>query len=579
MTNSPAMRTDRQARSLLFSLLRQTRWPLAIAGVACVVNGISSVWLIATVNKALTATETELARLAWMFVGICLLTLVSRVLGSLLFARLSQGTMSRLRQYVSRRVSGASYRHTELLGAARAQAIVTEDATNVSMFFVALPNLVMHGSIVLGCLIYLAWLSLPTFAAACAVILLGSLGYRLGDSKAIDSLNRAGREQDRLFQHFSSLFFGAKELKLNTGKADAFLTESIDPAIDAVSRHRTVAFSAYAMGVGWILFLVYIFIGAVVFQFTGFSDVSATSLAGYVIVFLFMLVPLDGLLNNIPTINEARVSLLRLDQFIAELPNPESAATPAALAQQNSFSSIRLSGLAHTYYHEKEDGFFTLGPLDLTFAPGELTFLIGGNGSGKTTLAKLLVGLYVPESGVMELDGVPVTDGNRIAYRQLFSAVFSDFHLFESLLGVHLESLDERANALLKKLHLDHKVQVSNGRFSTRALSQGQRKRLALVAAYLEDRPFYIFDEWAADQDPVFKAVFYQELLPELKANRKAVLVITHDDRYFHLADHCLKMENGQLLQSETNAAMPVMAADLPVVACTAASAVRATGA
>jgi putative pyoverdin transport system ATP-binding/permease protein len=113
--------------------------------------------------------------------------------------------------------------------------------------------------------------------------------------------------------------------------------------------------------------------------------------------------------------------------------------------------------------------------------------------------------------------------------------------------GEGKSDLDERGNQLIARLHLQHKVQVKNGAFTTQALSQGQRKRLALVVAYLEDRPFMVFDEWAADQDPHFKDVFYYEVLAELKAQGKTVLVISHDDRYFHLADRLLRLENGQL--------------------------------
>jgi putative ATP-binding cassette transporter len=94
-------------------------------------------------------------------------------------------------------------------------------------------------------------------------------------------------------------------------------------------------------------------------------------------------------------------------------------------------------------------------------------------------------------------------------------------------------------------------VSISEGTLSTTQLSQGQRKRLALLTAYLEDRPIYVFDEWAADQDPTFKRIFYEQLLPDLKHRGKAVLVITHDDRYFPLADRIVRLENGQLLQDE----------------------------
>jgi putative ATP-binding cassette transporter len=89
---------------------------------------------------------------------------------------------------------------------------------------------------------------------------------------------------------------------------------------------------------------------------------------------------------------------------------------------------------------------------------------------------------------------------------------------------------------------------VKDGKLSTTELSQGQRKRLALLTAYLEDRPVYVFDEWAADQDPLFKTVFYERLLLDLKARGKTVLVITHDDRYYHIADRIIKLDDGQVV-------------------------------
>jgi len=126
--------------------------------------------------------------------------------------------------------------------------------------------------------------------------------------------------------------------------------------------------------------------------------------------------------------------------------------------------------------------------------------------------------------------------------------VFADFFLFEALLGLTSPALDRRAQAYLQRLALTDKVRIEQGRLSTLDLSQGQRKRLALLTAYLEDRPVYVFDEWAADQDPFFKNVFYMELLPELKASGKTIFVISHDDRYYHLADRLIKLEDGQVV-------------------------------
>src|SRR5262249_20380169 len=148
--------------------------------------------------------------------------------------------------------------------------------------------------------------------------------------------------------------------------------------------------------------------------------------------------------------------------------------------------------------------------------PTQLTFIIGGNGSGKSTLAKVLSGLYVPATGSLWLGETRISDLNREWYRQHFSVIFSDFHLFEDLPPIERKSSFD-VERYLDALGLSHKVRIENGRFSTIALSQGQRKRLALLSAVLEDRPIYIFDEWAADQDPTFKKVFYRSLLGDLK--------------------------------------------------------------
>jgi putative ATP-binding cassette transporter len=190
---------------------------------------------------------------------------------------------------------------------------------------------------------------------------------------------------------------------------------------------------------------------------------------------------------------------------------------------------------------------FQLGPINLTLKPGQLVFIIGGNGSGKSTLAKVITGLYEPQSGEIYLNNKLITETNLEWYRQHFSAIFSDFYLFDSYLGFNDPNLDQKILNYLHLLKLAHKVQVKNGVLSTINLSFGQRKRLALLNVYLENRPIYLFDEWAADQEPEFREFFYQHLLKELKEQGKIVIVITHDDRYFHLADHLIKLDYGQV--------------------------------
>ncbi|HEU4456002.1 MAG TPA: cyclic peptide export ABC transporter, partial [Longimicrobium sp.] len=312
-------------------------------------------------------------------------------------------------------------------------------------------------------------------------------------------------------------------------------------------RYAVVSSTIFSTAAGWGQLVVFTMVGLLLFVVPTLVAVDLPTLTGYALILLYIATPLDAILGTVPDLIRANVSWERLRKLGIFLDQSQSAAAAAPAAPARP-ATLELVGATHTYRREGEDGSFTLGPVDLRLPPGEVVFLVGGNGCGKTTLAKMILGLYSPESGELRVDGAPVAEAERDAYMQRFAVVFSDFFLFESLLGLESDDLDRRAAEYLEALGLAHKVRVEDGKLSTTALSQGQRKRLALLTAYLEDRPVYLFDEWAADQDPTFKRVFYERLLPELKARGKTVLVITHDDQYFGLADRVVKLDAGQVV-------------------------------
>lgn len=530
---------------MLSHLIRQSRSLLIAAGMGSVVAGICSVLLVAQINAALTSDlPADRATVALRFAVIALAAMLSQMAASVLFERLGQRAHAELRRFISARVVGTPLRRLEEIGSARVQSALAEHSAHVAEFFTSLPTVLVNAIIVTGCLVYMAWLSWPVFIAAVLVIGLGSLGYMLAQRRAMQHLDIAAREQDRLFGHFRSLIEGAKELRLHAAKRRRFSRDVLGGSIEAVRRERTFGVSVFLVAASWGNFLVYAFIGLVLFLLVGDGPDRARVMTGFALVFVYMVAPLENLLLALPRANLARASGARIDEITRELDAGDAEATAAG---SSTFSGLTLQGVTHRYFHEGANDIFTLGPVDLSFAPGQITFLVGGNGSGKTSLAKLLTGLYQPEQGAITFNGEAVNDQTRDRYRQLFSAIFSDFHLFDQLLDSNAAELDARGNRLIQKLLLHHKVRIENGAFTTQALSQGQRKRLALVVTYLEDRPVVVFDEWAADQDPVFKDVFYRELLPELKAMGKCVLVISHDDRYFSLADRLVKIESGQV--------------------------------
>jgi len=537
----------------LWFLVKGSRQRLLLAIGMSLVSGFGNAAMVALINQALSASREQLVELGLRFLVIGVVVLITRTASQTLFMSLGQNAKASLRMKTIDRISGAPFAYVERQGSARSLGVLTQDLDAIVVLFVGLPGLVMNGAVIAGCLVYLGLLSWQVLVFAAVTVLIGSAGFHAANTRGMFHLRSSRRREDALVRHFRALFDGAKELKLHRARMREFIDGTLATNVEAVRVQRTRGYVLYAAAASWGSFIFFAFIGCVLFVLTRYLPVTPHVMSGYAMIFLYMIMPIEGLLSAIPNLSTARVALERVEQVNAELPIEQTVAAPQATA----FESIVLEGVTHRYFREKENDVFTLGPVNLSFRPGELVYLIGGNGSGKTTLAKMLVGLYTPESGRILLNGEEVGEAQRDAYRQHFSVVFSDFFLFDTLLGIRLDNVDRAAHALLEDLQLAHKVKIENGVFSTLELSQGQRKRLALLVSYLEDRPFYLFDEWAADQDPLFKDVFYRRLLPELKAKGKTVVVITHDDRYFHLADRYIKLDFGQVIEEGAGGAHP----------------------
>jgi putative ATP-binding cassette transporter len=309
--------------------------------------------------------------------------------------------------------------------------------------------------------------------------------------------------------------------------------------------------SSFAFADGWSQLAFFGFIGVVLFAIPSFEPISQSIRVAAVLVVLYLMGPLDIILTWIPVLGRARASLSKVQALIPSLERQGDEADDRRFSRRRLAlrSSVKLEGVTFSYCDGRDDTSFMLGPVDLTLRPGEVVILAGGNGSGKTTLVELISGLSKPDSGVVRLDGRMLEDQDRDAYRQLFSVVFADGHLFPDFLGLRGDSIESRACYGLERLGLAGRVSVRGSSFSTLDLSQGQRRRLALLGALLEDRPISIFDEWAANQDPSFKHMFYHTLLPELRAAGKALLIISHDENHFDIADRVLRLQDGRLIE------------------------------
>jgi putative pyoverdin transport system ATP-binding/permease protein len=523
------------------------------------ISGGCSVLLLSQINQSVQpAAGAGTTASLGLFLGLVILTLITSLVSQLLLVGISQNAVYRLRLKLSRWILASPLADLEALGANRLMATLTEDVDTLSRAVFDLPFFCINIALVLGCLLYLASLSGVVFLGVVLFLALAVATIQSMMLLAMRRLKRAREQQDQLFKHLQAITQGIKELKLHYWRRQQFFQEDLSGTA-AASRDAKVEglrILAVASSLGELLFFV--IMGLLVFGLPAWQpQQSPALLSGYVLTITYLTRPLQAILQILPSFSYATVALQKIETLGLSLKERREPKVELAAPETQLLQGLELQQVCHDYRQEGGDteDQFRLGPIDLTLRPGELVFIVGGNGSGKSTLAKLITGLYAPSSGQIIWDAQVVDTQNREEYRQLFTAVFADFYLFERLLGLanaaHTldhQALDNQAQAYLSDLHLQDKVQVSAGCLSTLALSQGQRKRLALLTAYLEDRPIYLFDEWASDQDPFFRDVFYRQLLPELKQRGKTILVISHDDRYFDVADRILKLDYGKVV-------------------------------
>jgi putative ATP-binding cassette transporter len=525
------------------------RSPGAVAMVVGgnIVSGFSMIGLLAIINIVLQGRPVSRELLIWVFVSLCLVVPVSRCSSELLLTRLAQDSLFDLQMHLARRIAGAPLRYLEDLGIPRLLAVLTQDLQVLTDALVYVPITCVNFTIIACGLIYLSWLSRMVLVTILGFIVLSSVIYRLATSKAAKSLRLSRAATDGLYHHLRSLLRGAKELKLHQRRRRAFFSQVLHSSASAVRDHNVAGLAASIGAGAWVQMSSFVLIGMLLLAIP-LLKLSMQDRIGYTVTLIFILGPVQVLLSRVSRFNLAEVALHKIEDLGRNL-TALHAEVDSAMQHDapREFKRLDLIDVTHAYRPEGKIDNFIVGPVSLSLVPGEVVFLIGGNGSGKTTLAKLLVGLYVPADGEICLNGQMITDANRECYRQHFSAIFADFHLFDRFLGLEGPELDRDAREFLARLELDHAVEIKDGTLSTTKLSQGQRKRLALLTAYVEDRSIYVFDEWAADQDPAFKRVFYHNFLPALKAKGKAVFVISHDERYYNVADRVIQLNCGRI--------------------------------
>jgi putative ATP-binding cassette transporter len=484
-----------------------------------------------------------------VFMFIILVFIWARKTLSLAVVRISQTLFWKLRKDVLSIVLNANYQQLSSRKSNVHTAILNDVyvLTDASLSIIGFSSSVI---LAISCLIYMSTISLVLFSITLVIAILGATVYHLSSSRNRKQFQTSRKLETTFQENLHAILNGFKEIFIEPKKGKSIFENNINKIARESYSNNMSAYTGFINNqiTGQVLF--YVLISSILLVFSFFLRIKAVDTVSFVFTLLYLLGSIESIMVLLPGIMRARVASNHLMDLKKELEEANFFnASPEKYIRKSEFEQITVSNLEFIY--GGDDKPFRIGPVSLEIQKGDVIFIYGGNGSGKTTLVHCILGLNIPSAGEIFLNGIPVNNSNYPYYRTLFSVVFSDFYLFNELHGLDKVDL-EKWNAYVQLFELEDKVKIEGKSFSTTNLSAGQRKRLALIAALLEEKPILVIDEWAADQDPYFRAKFYTEIIPALKQDGVTIIAITHDDKFYYCADRLYKMNYGLLVEEKT---------------------------
>ncbi|MEX2601026.1 MAG: cyclic peptide export ABC transporter [Balneolaceae bacterium] len=518
-------------------------------------SGLSNAVILFIINgAAATVTYQEInTRFLVMFV----IAMSVYILTQQFIFQKTSAIIDQIIHKIRTRLTGKILKRAELvdldnIGNSRIYNHMTQQTVEVSNSANEMTAAVQSLIMVVFAIMYLGTLSIYALIVTIVVIGIGMIVYLGMEKSIIPYIDKYNETEIKLFSILSHLLNGFKELKLSHERSNDLsehLAKTSQEATDNSIQIKIMYANAYIFAQAFF----YVLVGIMVFILPRFFELYTDSVTQITAVILFIIGPLSSVVAGIPAYTRSDIAINNIVKLENELDNLKVDPPGFDLVKHKilkDFKSIVFDDIVFNYYDRNKEKAFTVGPLNLTIRRGETIFIVGGNGSGKSTLLKLMTGLYRPESGTIRVDDVKIQPDNVQEYRELFSAIFADFHLFDRLYGI--KNWDaEQVYKLIAQMQISDKTSFKDGEFSNINLSTGQRKRIAMIVTLLEKRNICIFDEWAADQDPQFREYYYYELLPQLKNEGKTLIIVSHDDsKFFSTADRILRMEDGKFIQN-----------------------------
>ncbi|WP_103580235.1 cyclic peptide export ABC transporter [Campylobacter concisus] len=495
------------------------------------------VWTLSFINNELVDLKEFDPILAINFIAVLLLFFISAIAANISLTNFGHKFIYELRYQSVKQILDTPNSVINEIGKAKIIASLNNDIKTITFAFMSATGFIQSLVFIVCASIYLCVIA-PKIFIFLSIWIGTTLFINTLFMKKIHLYFKHSRVQDDALQkHYDDIVEGHRELSLNRARASVCFDE-LNFTGDKKRQNMVKADIYHALSDNFTNIMLLGSVGLCVFLCVAFDWASLQTALSISLTILFLRGSFMSMVGSIPAALSAKVSLekimsLNLNKFKEGFKFDDSLS--------DEWRSIRLKDINFNYTHGK----FSLKDVNLEIKRDEITFIIGKNGSGKSTLINLLCGLMRPSSGEIYLDSTKIDERNLQSYQAKISAIFADFYLFSQTLSHNGFASQSEIDELLALLEIDKKVSVIDNKLSTTQLSTGQRKRLSLLTAILEHRSILILDEWAADQDPLFKRKFYKEILPFLQSKGISIIAVSHDDSYFDVATRIILVKDG----------------------------------
>lgn len=489
-----------------------------------------------------------------------LFTILSSILAQSIQRRIERNLNTELMSIIfTRRFIDISRHHTgELL-------TKTSDIQAVSNCYVSIARNII-GSIVMSVmaiagLFYLNWkmASIMLLVSPLMLLAMGIFNRRIKNVSEIDKKN-GEIIRSTLQEHLNRIML-VKTYSMNKN-----ITEKIKKAyIDKISIGKKLGICEGLISFSGIIekniiFMVALGVGA---YFVLSGETTVGSLIAIVQLLNFVIEPVSSVVNSISTVNKAIVSAGRIGKIYELPPDKDMPLIPVV-------DAIELAATNISFTYDKPENSINsdviLHKISAKFEKGAVTGIVGKSGSGKSTLLKILIGLFLPQGGRVELihsNGELTGEAvlSQIAYVPPADYLFSGSITDNIVMFDEKIRLDDLKSALIDADIFDYVQSLPNGADSLigesgSTVTAGQAQRIAIARAIYKKSPVIVFDDPTSNLDVESIAKFHSTV--RKLAKDKICIIVTHDVSTMDICDKVYILENGSLTEKSCCKLIPL---------------------